>query len=144
LSLNREKIRISRDASIILAYWKDFGAESIYRAVITGKFSRILLETRNGEGIVGAVNFHDSGCALLYLPALDFDEADMRRKGPPYWKAEALRFGGRLIKSIVGIFEAVRSGAESSPPPGWVEDEVCIARRRVNHIRQNRRQSRSD
>ncbi|HVR95395.1 MAG TPA: hypothetical protein VMW27_02200 [Thermoanaerobaculia bacterium] len=114
-----KKVRLTREAGLIIHYWKEFAGESTYRVEVFGEFSRVLLETRGGEAVVGAINVHESGGAMLYLPPLDLKYSVPTTRST--WDADALRFGGRLIGSIVGIFDSLRSVSGSTPPPTWVD-----------------------
>jgi hypothetical protein len=117
-----KEIRLEKDASYLVAYWKEFSSYSPYEAVIEGDFSRVLLRSRAGQRIVGAA-IHSQAGVLLFLPPIRYDlkefvRADGRSK-KKYWTEEALIFGKKLAASLSGLATTLKESTQVTPEPSW-------------------------
>lgn len=103
-------IRLERDAQLIATYWEEFSSISSYKVQIAGEFSVVLLKSKVGEIIVGAISRDGDGC-LLFLPPLDYDEDKFTRfdktKKTTYWTKEAMEFGKKLVKILVEMHNTI-------------------------------------
>jgi hypothetical protein len=117
-----KEIRLEKDASYLVAYWKEFSSYSPYEAVIEGDFSRVLLRSRAGQRIVGAA-IHSQAGVLLFLPPIRYDlkefvRSDGRSK-KKYWTEEALIFGKKLAASLSGLATTLKESTQVTPEPSW-------------------------
>jgi hypothetical protein len=119
------EIRLEKDGSYLAFYWKEFSDYSPYEVEIEGEFNRVLLVSRAGNRVVGAA-FHGKGGVLLYLPPLRYDEESFVRDAEEgededhsYWTKEALKFGKRLVATLVGLADALKQSAQTTPSPSW-------------------------
>jgi hypothetical protein len=91
---------------------------------VEGKFTDVLLTTKSGDKTVGAW-LRGKG-TLLFLPPIRYDEKlflkyDKRKRGR-VWTPEALRFGKRLVATLVALSDAITRTNATTPTPVWAQD----------------------
>jgi len=122
------EVRLTKEASYLAPYWKEFSEYSTYEAFINGKFSYALLKTKTGNKTVAAA-VQGKG-SLLFLPPLRYDEDKFvnydSKKKESYWTPEALKFGKRLASALSALWKSILSGRLITPPPQWALDSVYI------------------
>ncbi len=121
------EIRLEKDASYLAPYWNEFSSYSPYEAEIDGDFSRVLLRSRAGQRIVGAV-IHSEAGVLLFLPPIRYDlkefvQSDGRSK-KKYWTEKALIFGEKLAASLSGLADSLKESTHVTPAPSWTLNSV--------------------
>jgi hypothetical protein len=125
VSKSGKEIRLEKDGAILGPYWKDFSVFSPYDVQIDGNFSKVLLRTRTGDKIVGAL-VHAKPGHLLFLPPLRYNEKKFIRyeskTDRSFWTKDALQFGKRLTAALVGLAETLKKSSHKTPPPNWVSD----------------------
>ena len=122
------EIRLTAEATLLAPYWKEFGDMSPYEAFIEGKFTNVLLTTKTGQKTVGAW-VRGKGTLLLLPPIrydeklfLKYDKAARRR----LWTYKALRFGKRLLPTLVSLADSLATGRSRTPPPAWAQDSRWV------------------
>jgi hypothetical protein len=122
------EVRLTKEASYLAPYWKEFSEYSRYEAFINGKFSYALLKTKTGNKTVAAA-FQGKG-SLLFLPPIRYDENKFvkydSKKKESYWTPDALKFGKRLISALSTLSKSILSGRLITPPPSWALDPAYI------------------
>ena len=122
------EVRLTKEASYLAPYWKEFSEYSGYEAFIDGKFSYALLKTKTGNKTIAAV-VQGKG-SLLFVPPLRYDEDKFvkydSKKKESYWTPEALKFGKRLTSALSALSKSMLSGRVITPPPEWALDSVYI------------------
>lgn len=125
------EVRLTPDGALLAPYWKEFGNSSPYEAFIEGKFTSVLLTTKSGDKTVGAC-VRGKG-TLLYLPPIRYDEKAFLKYGKArrerQWTPEALRFGKRLVATLVALSESLRAGRARTPVPAWAQDGKWVTTR---------------
>jgi hypothetical protein len=121
-------IRLETRASFLGPYWAEFSQCSPYVVEITGKFTRSLLTSRDGNRIVGAMARTKSLGTLMFLPPLQLEDKRFTRfnakTDEPYWTSEARRLGKRLLIAIAGIAETLSQNSRGTPIPPWVGNSI--------------------
>lgn len=127
------EVRLTKEATYLAPYWKEFAEYSAYEAFIEGKFTNAILTTKTGNKIVGA-SVRSKG-SLLFLPPLRYDEEKFTKydskKRKTYWTAEAIKFGKRLATALAALSETLLSGRLTTPPPAWVLIRHTVHQRKV-------------
>ena len=118
------KIKVTNAASIIRAYWKEFAQFSSYRVEIEGNFSDVLLESEVGNRVVGAINSHESGGAILCLPVIDFRAESFYRKSDKAWTEAGVQAGNRFVSEIVRLAGSLAGDIVTTPPPDWASADA--------------------
>jgi hypothetical protein len=122
------ELRLTKEASYFVPYWKEFSDYSAYEAFINGKFSNTLLKTKTGSKTVAAA-VQGKG-SLLFLPPLRYDEDKFvkydSKKKESYWTPEAIKFGKRLAAALSALSKSILSGRLDTPPPQWAFDPAYI------------------
>ncbi len=118
------EVGLTKDGLFLSAYWKEFGEGNQYEAFIQGNFTKTVLTTKTGGKTIGAL-VQGKG-ALLLLPPLHYDDSKFTKydskKDESYWTPDALKWGRRLVASLVHIADNLLQGKRSTPPPTWAED----------------------
>jgi len=114
------EIRVAKDLGILAPYWKEFGRDSAYEVYLEGQFGDVVLTTKTGDKVVGAIIKGAKGMMVL-LPPLHYDPEPLFTKSGKNWNAKGIAFGKRLSSILVEIDKAARSGRESTPPPEWTK-----------------------
>lgn len=120
-------VQLTPAASIISAYWKEFGSISPYVTTLDGECGTVLLRTPGAPRTVGSVIRTAKGGALLFLPPISFERNkflrfDKRDPAQAYWNADGQKFGKRLIAAVVGIAKTLSAGVTATPPPSWTDE----------------------
>jgi len=116
------EVKLAPEGAFLAPYWKECAAISGFEAFIDGKFSKKVLVTKAGEKTVGAVTYGKG--TIFFLPPLRFDEKKFltydAKKRQTFWTSEALKFGKRLLGTLVALTQAVASRS-AMPPPVWAQ-----------------------
>lgn len=117
------------DLGFLAPYWDDFGEGSPYEVTLVGKFSNVLLRTKSGDAIVGAVVLGNRG-AIVLLPPIHYDQEAFtehdEQNDQDFWSDEAQAFGHRLAKSLSEMARALRARTEETPAPDWAGHEKYL------------------
>jgi hypothetical protein len=116
-----EAISVSADAGPFVSYWEEFGPSSPYQVYLEGNFTKILLSTKSGNRVVGALSNVGKGTIVL-VPPVEYDEEDFTdfdEHGEETWTDEAVQFGRRLVRALVELDRGLRSTSSATPPPPW-------------------------
>lgn len=136
-----DQIIAEGDLGYLAPYWSEFADDSPYEVTISGEFDRILLRTRSGNAIVGAITQKDRGTVLL-LPPVRYDEEAFIRADDDEnlrWNDLAQKYGKRLATSITILARVVKSQTDDTPPPVWSNaDEYCLPQEEELRERINR------
>jgi hypothetical protein len=117
-------IKLSKEGAYLAPYWNEFNDYSPYEVEIEGEFSKTLLNPTVGDRIVGAA-FHGKAGTLLFLPPLRYDDEEFIRDSDDaendesYWTDDALKFGKRLVSSLVALADTLKNAVKATPPPDW-------------------------
>ncbi len=121
-------IKIMPQAAFLSLYWKEIFQYTKYEVYVEGKFSEVILQTKSGNRILGAL-IHKKG-NLLFLPPLCYPESKFLKwdkKGETQsWTSEALKFGKRVSSAIVGVSKVLASNRSLTPPPDWALDSKYL------------------
>lgn len=128
------EVRLTAEASPLASYWKEFGELSRYESFIDGKFTNVLLTTKTGDKTIGA--WVRGKGTLLFLPPIRYDDKlflkyDKSARGR-VWTAEALRFGKRLLGTLVALSECLQAGRSRTPTPAWAQDGRWVTQRETS------------
>lgn len=111
------------DLKYLSTYWKEFGSDSKYEVYFTGKFTDLLLTTRDPTKFVGAAIRYKSGGIILLLPPLPLDRDGFSRFdqqiGDEVWTEEAEEYGHRLVAALVSIRKTLAATTDITPAPSW-------------------------
>jgi hypothetical protein len=131
-----EAIKIAGDLGPLAPYWAEFGPLSPYEVYVEGTFTKVLLTTRTGDMVVGALIRAGHG-NLLLLPPIQYDEEAFTvysDDGEESWSGEAISFGARLGAALVAMDRALRGERERTPAPSWTQgSEYRLPREAVLH-----------
>jgi hypothetical protein len=118
-------IRLEKGTTYLAPYWNGFADYSPYEVEIEGEFNRVLLKSPSGDRVVGAASHSKSG-TLLFLPPIRYDEVEFERDAEEgedeyetYWTDDALKFGKRLVSTLVALAEGLKGTGQATPPPTW-------------------------
>jgi hypothetical protein len=131
-------IRLEKEVSYLASYWKEFAEYSPYEVEIEGDFNRVLLKSPSGERVVGAA-FHGESGVLLFLPPIRYDDEEFEREAEEgedeyetYWTDDALKFGKRIVSSLITLNDTFKSSSRVTPPPTWsLESKYRVASEKV-------------
>jgi hypothetical protein len=117
------EIRLEKEGSFLASYWTEFSEYSAYEAEIEGEF-KVVMKSRAGDRAVGAAV--RSAGVLLFLPPLRYDPEAFSREPEEgeedyetYWSEEGLRFGKRLLATLVSLADALKQSARTTAAPSW-------------------------
>lgn len=118
-------IKLSKEGAYLAPYWKEFADYSPYLVEIEGEFSKVLLHSAAGARTVGAA-FHGELGSLLLLPPLRYDEEAFEREAEEgedeyetYWTDDGIKFGKRLVSTLVALADGLKSSGQATPSPVW-------------------------
>ena len=118
-------IKATGDLGPLAPYWADFGPVSPYDVYVEGEFTKVLLTTRTGDKVVGALIRSGPG-HLVLVPPVGYDEEQFtnfdEKTEEEFWTDEGIAFGARLSTSLVALDHALRGDREGAPPPEWVKE----------------------
>jgi len=118
-------MRLDKDAKFLATYWNEFSNMSSYEVEIEGNFKGELVRASTGKRIVGAYTQSATG-HLIFLPPIHYDEEEFtyydEEKDETFWTENAVKFGKRLISSLVSIANSLKSESTITPPPDWSND----------------------
>ena len=128
------------NSGLISSYWKKFEEYSEYKILLDGKFSQPLIQTKNGEKIVGAIiRSKSSNGSLLLLPDLKFDSEEFSAEDEEsetglVWTQKGLEFGNKFISSIVALDKTIKKQSQITPIPEWANNPVYAlpAEKKIN------------
>jgi hypothetical protein len=127
-----KEIRVAKDLKFIAPYWKEFSKNSSYEVYLEGKLSNVILTTKSGNRIIGAIITGQKGTIVLLPPVkYDYDEFVEydEKEEADYWTKKAIPFGKSLLTHIVEIDNSVRINREATPTPEWTKHEVYRMKR---------------
>ena len=115
--------RPAGDLRYLDGYWAEFSKHSHYEVYFEGDIreSEITIKTRAGNRTVGAAIRSGRG-TLILVPPIQFDSdtfTEWNDEGEELWSTEAVKFGRRLIASLVEVHRATQSEAGTTPAPEW-------------------------
>ncbi|MEX2495757.1 MAG: hypothetical protein WD448_06695 [Woeseia sp.] len=106
-------------------YWSELASYCPYEAEIEGSFKRVLLNAKGGDRIVGAEGSSKNGI-LLFLPPIRYSEDDFvaydEDSKSHGWTPEALKFGKRLLATLVALADSITTTRDKTPEPSWAMD----------------------
>lgn len=118
------EIRVAKDLKFLALYWKEFAEQSAYEVYLEGKFNNVVLTTKAGNRIIGAVISGQKGTMLL-LPSIKYDYDKFvkydEKSESDVWTSKAIAFGKSLLSHIVEIDNALRGNREATPAPEWTK-----------------------
>lgn len=118
-----EAIKVASDLGPLASYWAEFGRMSPYEVYVEGTFTKVLLTTKTGNMVVGALVRAGQG-SLLLLPPIQYDEEAFTvysDDGEESWSEEAIAFGARLGAALVALDKGLRGEREATPSPSWTQ-----------------------
>jgi hypothetical protein len=115
-----KEIRVAKDLRFLSTYWKEFADYSAYEVYLEGDFKDVVLTTKSGDKVVGAIIEGQKGTMIL-LPPIRFDTDDFLTKSGQNWNAKGIAFGKRLTAVLVEIDKTLKGNRESTPPPEWTK-----------------------
>lgn len=113
--------------------WKEFKKYLEYQSYFDSKVDNPIFVTKTGEKPVGALFRVESG-NLVLLPPLHYDEDKFVRyeKKEAFWTKEAIKFGKKLLETLITIDKELRRGGDKTPTPDWADDnEFELAEEKV-------------
>jgi len=117
------EVKLTKDGIYLAPYWKEFAPYSPYEVFIEGKFAHALLTTKHGEKIVAAA-VRGRG-SLLFLPPLRYDDEKFTKHDAKskqtVWTPDAVKFGKRLLGTILALADALAAGRATTPRPEWAQ-----------------------
>lgn len=124
VTVSGTEIRVVKDLKFLAPYWKEFAKHSSYNVYLEGKLDNVILTTKAGNRIIGAVISGQKGTMIL-LPPIKYDyelfvKVD-EKTGKEVWTPDAIAFGKSLISHIVEIDNALHSNLEMTPAPEWTK-----------------------
>ncbi len=121
------EIRIAKDLKFLVPYWKEFAQHSPYEVYLEGKLNNVILTTKVGNRIIGAVISVQRGTMIL-LPPVKYDYEEFvkydEKEKADVWTKKAISFGKSLLSHIVKIDKSLRGNWEATPAPEWAKQEV--------------------
>jgi hypothetical protein len=118
------EITAAQDLKFLAPYWKEFAKYSAYNVYLQGKFDNIVLTTKAGNRIIGAVITGQKGTMIL-LPPIKYEHEQFvkcdKKSDSEVWTPKAVAFGKSLLSYIVEIDNALRSSRETTPAPEWAK-----------------------
>jgi hypothetical protein len=115
-----------QDLKFLAPYWKDFAKHSAYDVYLEGKFDNVVLTTKAGNRIIGAIITGQKGTMIL-LPPIKWEDEQFikhdKKSDSDTWTPKAISFGKSLLTHIVEIDNALRSSRETTPAPKWTKDK---------------------
>lgn len=121
-----KQMKIAESESVIAPYWNEFSKYSSYHAEIKGEFSDVLLQTKVGDRVVGAITRYKNGGAILFLPPIDFEKSKFIKEndeGDYVWTKARLQAGKKLLAAVISISKAIFTNRLASPPPDWTSGD---------------------
>lgn len=106
---------------IFATFWTEFGKYLKYESYFDERTEHSIFLTKTGEKTVGSLYKVGKG-NLVLLPPLKYSEEDFIQKnknGINSWNQNGVKFGSRLVKSLVDIDKVLRSQGDKTPPPDW-------------------------
>ena len=122
------KIKLTKAGEIIAPYWNEFSKYTSYYSVVEGKFTEVLLESEQGSRIVGSMIKSRAGGAILFLPPVNFFNAEFivdYKKYSAYfgdnytWTEAGIQAGKRFVTILTSLREAISASTTKIPPPDW-------------------------
>jgi hypothetical protein len=110
-------------------FWKEFKSYLKFESYLDGKVEDVLFVTKTSERPIGGI-FNVGKGRLVLLPPIAYDTDNFTRKGKDkqtYWTREALRFGQRLVETLLAIDQILRSDSGKTSPPAWVLEPRYIS-----------------
>jgi hypothetical protein len=122
-----KEIRVAKDLKFIAPYWKEFAKHSPYEVYLEGDFTNVILTTKSGNRIIGAIITGQKGTVIL-LPPISYDEDEFveydEKEEEEIWTKKAIAFGKSLLSHIIEIDNSLQSNQDMTPAPEWTKQEV--------------------
>jgi hypothetical protein len=128
VNTNGSAMKLTKEGTIIAAYWQDFGKLSNYRVILKQDIKLPSITTKSGDKPVGSILRGKSGGSLVLLPYFGFhlDEYSAESDEPEtgyVWTQEAEQAGKRLLSHIIDIDKALKDSFDRTPMPQWAKDK---------------------
>lgn len=124
VTVSGTEIRVAKDLKFLAPYWKDFAEHSAYDVYLEGKLNNVVLTTKAGNRIIGAVISGQKGTMIL-LPPIKYEYEQFvkydKKSESEVWTPKAIAFGKLLLSHIVKIDNALRGNREATPAPEWTK-----------------------
>ncbi|MDX6694971.1 MAG: hypothetical protein QOF02_2574 [Blastocatellia bacterium] len=115
------EIRVAKDLRFLSNYWREFGKDSVYEVYLEGDFKDVILTTKAGDKVVGAIIEGPKG-AMILLPPLRYDPEPLFTKSGKNWNTKGIAFGKRLTAILVEIDKTLRGNRGATPSPEWTKN----------------------
>ena len=127
VTVSGTEIRVAKDLKFIAPYWKEFAEHSSYEVYLEGKLTDVILTTKSGNRIIGAIITSQKGTIIL-LPPVKYNHEEFvkydKKKESEVWTTKAISFGKSLLSHIVEIDNSLHSNREATPAPEWTKQEI--------------------
>ncbi len=97
-----KEVRVAGNLQFLSPYWKEFSRSSAYEIYLEDEFKNVVLTTKTGDKVVGAIIDEYKGTMLL-LPPLRYkyeEFVEENDEGDEIWTSEAQIFGKKLVNCL--------------------------------------------
>jgi hypothetical protein len=116
-----KEIRVAKDLKFLSTYWNEVKEYSVYEVYLEGDFKDIVLTTKAGNKVVGAIIEGRKGTMILLPPIRNYPDEFFSKSGKS-WSQKGIAFWKRLTSIFVETDRILRGNRESTPPPDWTKD----------------------
>jgi len=115
-----KKMVIQND--LIKTYFKCFENDLNFEAYIEPKENYIeLIKTKNLDKLL-SIQFKEYDGHIVFLPYLETEREDFYEEDHS-WNSKAIKYGKKLIHSILEIDKSLSSTTEKTPRPDWIDED---------------------
>ncbi len=132
VNTNGTAMKLTKEGSLIAAYWQDFGSLSTYKVILKQDIKSPSVTTKSGDKPVGSIVRGKSGGSLVLLPYFGFhldeysSESEDSESGY-VWTQEAVQAGKRLLSHLVDIDKALKDNFDRTPMPQWAKNQIYLS-----------------
>ncbi|RED43677.1 hypothetical protein DFQ10_105277 [Winogradskyella eximia] len=108
---------------LVKSFYKSFEKELTFQAYLepSDKYTE-LIKTKSLDKLL-SIKFQEFEGEVIVLPYIETDRTDFYNEDDE-WNADALKFGKKLIHSLIEIDKNLSSQEVKSPKPDWLNNEV--------------------